>query len=45
MIAALVDSRGWMELRMGTWSDPEVRGEKLVTESRVPVLVCAMEEL
>lgn len=45
VIAALVDSRGWMELRMGPGTDPEVRGENLVTESCVTVLVLAMEEL
>lgn len=45
VIAALVDSRGWMELRMGTGSDPEVRGENLVIESSVTVLVLAIEEL
>lgn len=41
VIADLVDSRGWMELTMGTESDPEVRGEKLVTESSVTGLVLA----
>lgn len=30
---------------MGAGSDPEVRGERLVTESRVAALVLVMEEL
>lgn len=45
MITDLVDSRGWMELRIGIGSDPEVRGEKLATESSVTALVLAIEEL
>lgn len=35
VIAVLVDSRGWAELRIGPWSGPEVRDGKLVTETRV----------
>lgn len=44
-MADLVDSRGWMEVRMGTKSDPEVIGERLASESSVAALVLVIEEL